>query len=169
MEIDMVQCTVKLMQKDNNNLTTIVKAGPSACSPAEMVLLRMEHDAPGMADDSCCIGDAVVVGTRETSKQAEYERLVKLGFKSAKIEMAFPGGRGFPTTLAQVDLPAISLGAALRKEKVVDAKDAKPAVVPSKASLRAAIQAAGIELPAGNLSEADLRAIAEENNVIEAA
>ncbi len=174
MQIDMVQCTVRLNQKGNRDLTTIVKAGPDAISTCEMVLLRMQHDLPGFDEDGCCIGDAVVVGTIETTKQQEYERLLGKGFKTALIEAAFPQGRGMPQTLKEVDLPSSSLGKPLRKIEPEGAKTAEPpkadpsspkSIAQRKQQIRDLLTAAGVAIPTGNLTEADLAAIAEENGL----
>lgn len=173
MQFDLVQCTIRLMQKGNRDLTTIVKAGPDAITPAELVLHRMVHDLPGFDEDGCAIGDAVVVGSVEMTKGELYDALMRKGFKPAMIDAAFPAGRGIPQTLAQADLPHTSFGKPQRKveEPKVETTKARnikllgatPAA--RKVELMNVLNKAGVPIPKGNLSEADLMAIAEENNV----
>jgi hypothetical protein len=165
MQFDLVQCTVRLMQKGNRDLTTIVKSGPDAITPPEVVLLRLEHDLPGFDEEGCAIGDAVTVGSVEMSKGDLYEMLMRKGFKPKQIEAAFPAGRGIPSTLMQADLPQSSLGKPLRKAEPAEPAPSPKAVASRKAEIRDALKKAGVTLPNANLSEADLLAIAEENGI----
>ena len=76
MQIELVQCLVKLKLNDRNDMMQIVKAGPDAVPATEIPILRAKHDiGGGMVQEECAISDAHVVGTIETTKAQEFERL----------------------------------------------------------------------------------------------
>lgn len=161
MEMDRIQCLVRVNQNSNIDDLVIVKAGPDALTPAEMIVLMMKHSISD-AFEGCSIQKARKVGTVERSKQDELDRL-RLKYGDI-VNTAFPRGRHLPVTLADVDLPEGSIDTAKHPEPVVDEVDTTP---DEKPDYRAALEAAGVDIPKGDLSDDDLMALMIEHGLME--
>lgn len=160
MQVDLIQCTVRLNQKGNIGLSTIVKSGPSALRATEVPLLRMAHDTEGFDAGACCISEALVVGKVETTRAHELE-LLSQRYGRNLLDVAYPGGRGLPLTIADLELPDEAV-AAVPKVKAPTPKE----IAERKAKLREALTKAAVVIPPGNLSEEDLMGLAEEAGVV---
>ena len=178
MEIDKIQCLVTLAAEGTPGMTQVVMAGPSALSAPEVVLMRAKNDV----EDICCISDAIVVDTVETSFAHERERLSEKYGRSI-VHTIFPAAHLMPKTLMQLDLPPEAVcdiidAVEIEAEPPVVAKPAAstakpkeaPAVVAArKRELKAQLEAAGVKLPKGKHTEDDLKAMVEEAGLTEAA
>lgn len=151
MEIELVQCLIRLNQNGHYNLTQIVRAGPGAVPVTEIPILRMKHDmGDGMTEEECSINRAQVVGSYETTKAQEFERL-RLKYGEKDVAAQYPQGRMMPSTLADCELPKGSVIAVKRKPKG-----------PSLKEMRDKLVAAGVTVPDGNLTKEDYEAMAED-------
>jgi hypothetical protein len=168
MQIERVQCLVKLKLNDRNDLSQIVKSGPDAVHATEIPLLRAKHDlASGMTEAECAISMAEVVDVIEISKAEEYERLC-LKYGKPFVDVHYPQGRLMPMTLADCELPP---GCTVAKpKKAPKAKAAKEAPVEAPDFDRDfwldELKAAGVTVPTDNLSEADIWALVEEAGLL---
>jgi len=163
MKLDLIQCTVRLQNDGQNDKTEIVKSGPDAITPAEAIVLMMQHsldDGP----NGCAIRNAIKVGEIETTKQEEGFRLRRK--YGPIVEQAFPRGRHMPSTIEDLELPPECIGKP--RQMTLDATAPKTAHERKK-EMRAALEAAGIEVPKGNLSEDDLQALMDEAGLTEKA
>lgn len=122
MQIEKVQCLVRVTQNGQTNLTQIVLAGPDAIPVTEIPILRMINDINEGGEDDCCVTDVVTMGTIETSKGNEIARLKR---KYGQIvDTCYPGGRALPYRLIDCELPDHALkkvkadGKAKASEKV---------------------------------------------------
>lgn len=151
MKFEVVQCLVTLTQNGKSNLTQVVKAGPGAIRVTEIPILRFSNDI-GDDDGLCCIADAKVVGEVEDSRVNELDRL-RERYGRKVVDLVYPGAApGMPKTLHDCDLPTSAIG----KPATGDTSDAE-----AKKALRAELKAAGIKVPAGNLSLSDLEVLLE--------
>lgn len=169
MQIERVQCLVRLKLNDRNDMMQIVKAGPDALSAPEIPVVRALHDiGGGMVSDECCISVAEVVDTVETNKAEEMERL-KLKYGAAIIEQMYPQGRHMPLTLADCDLPP---GCAVAKPKKAKAKAKEVPEVAEQSDdfdrdfWIEELKLAGVEIPEGELSDIDLWALVEDAGLV---
>lgn len=103
MQIEKVQCLVRVTQNGQTNLTQIVLAGPDAIPVTEIPILRMINDINEGGEDDCCVTDVVGQGFIDTSKGNEIARLKQ---KYGQIvDTCYPGGRGLPILLIDCELP----------------------------------------------------------------
>lgn len=149
MKMDLIQCTVKLNQKGNTELTEVIRSGPSAITPAEARVLIFQHRIPE-DDESICIGDVVKVGEVERSKAEELARL-RATYGTKVIELLFPHGASLPYEIKHLDLPKSAMGAPLRTAKQI---------------LLSKLEAMEVPVPEGNLSIEDLQALYDEQERI---
>lgn len=162
MEIERIQCLVRLNQKGKTELATVVKAGPDAVPATEIPILRTFHDVgDGMIQEECSISAARVVGSFETTKAQEFERL-KLKYGEAVVKGIYPQGRMMPSTLDDCDLPP-----GCRSEAPAPKKEAKqePKSSDRVKELRKLLDTNGVKVPSGNLSVEDLEALIEESDL----
>jgi hypothetical protein len=174
MQIERVQCLVKLKLNDRNDLSQIVKSGPDAVPATEIPLLRAKHDlASGMTEAECAISMAEVVDVIEISKPEEYERLC-LKYGKPFVDAHYPQGRLMPLTLADCELPP---GCTVAKPKKVAASKklkADPAPAPVEDDFDREfwlneLREAGATVPDGNLSPDDIMALVEEAGLLSTA
>lgn len=160
MEIERIQCTVRLFQNGKTELTTVVKAGPDALAATEIPIMRLDNDvADGLSLAECCIREAQVVGTFETTQAAEFERL-KLKYGEKRVRAVYPQARLMPKTLAECDLPD-GCARPVKREKKPDTKS-------EMKRLKKMLEDAGVtDLPLGDLSLDDLQALAAERGLME--
>lgn len=165
MEIERIQCLVKLNQNEHGPaLTEVVRSGPDALLATEIPLIRMMNDlGDGLRPEECSVSRAFVVGKVETTKEAEYERLTER-YGPALVKTVYPGGRMMPKTLDDCELPAGCAKPELGAKKSAPKPKASSASLETTA-LRAALIAKGVDIPAGTKTEAQLRALAEANDV----
>lgn len=167
MQIELVQCLVKLKLNDRNDMMQIVKAGPDAVPATEIPILRAKHDiASGMVQEECAISDAQVVGTVETTKAQEMERLI-LKYGKRIVDQMYPQGRLMPMTLAECDLPPGCAVSVKPKKAKAKAKD-EPVDSPDfdREFWINELREAGTKIPEGNLSEADIWALVDEAGLL---
>lgn len=175
MQIERVQCLVRLKLNDRNDLMQVVKAGPDAVPASEIPLLRAKHDlGGGMVEAECSISMAEVVEVLETTKAEEFERLC-LKYGKPFVERMYPQGRMMPLTLADCDLPP---GCALPKAKPKAEPKAKSKAKPQDEPPAAPdaefdrefwlneLDMAGATIPEGNLSPNDIMALVEEAGLL---
>ncbi|MDG3089229.1 hypothetical protein P7F88_25535 [Vibrio hannami] len=75
MKIDLIQCTVKILQDGGHGATEVVKAGPGALRATEIPIIRAINDVSEGGADLCCIANAVVVGQVDVNSTVEIDRL----------------------------------------------------------------------------------------------
>lgn len=172
MSFELIQCTVRLFDKTSgtHGNTEVVKAGPQALTPPELLVVRSIHDVEeGMDEGTCSISRAIVVDKVERSKMDEFERLCSI-FGANRIRALFPGGRNMPATLRGCELPEGCLGPvrkAPEPENVVQMDKSPRAVAARKKQYRKALADGGVDVPAANLSETDLMNMMVENGLTE--
>ena len=132
---------------------------------AASIRLATKDIGGGMVQEECAISDAHVVGTIETTKAQEFERLA-LKYGKRTVDQMYPQGRLMPMTLAECDLPP---GCAAVKPKKAKTK-AKDEPVDSPDFDREfwinELREAGVKIPEGNLSEADIWALVDEAGLL---
>lgn len=171
MNFDLIQCSVRLYDKTSgtHGNTEIVKAGPAALTPPELLIIRSLHDVEdGMEEGTCSIMNAVVVDQVDRQKTDEFERLCSI-FGAPRVRALFPGGRNMPTTLSACELPPGCLGKprkAKEPENVVKLDKSPRAVAARKKQYRKVLNDAGVIIPAGNLSETELLDLMTERNLL---
>ena len=156
MRLDLVQCLVQIPDGGGAGFTQALKAGPGAITPPEMTIMQVLHntDAEGPARE--CLSRCRVVGHIETDAYTERDRLVKL-YNPKVVGFAFPPSAPMPKTLADLNLPEECLDP---QGDVVEETEGKEAEAkPTAKQLRAGLKAMGINVPAGNVSVADLTAL----------
>lgn len=167
MQIERVQCLVRLNLNGKTDLMQVVKAGPDAVPASEIPLIRAKHDvASGMTVDECAVTRAEVVGVLETTKAEEFERLmIKYGKKF--VESMYPQGRLMPLTLADCELPPGCVVAG-KKKKGGKAKVEEP-VNPEfdRDFWLEELKGAGVKIPEGSLSEDDIWALVIEAGLLD--
>ena len=99
MDFDRLQCSIRLSAPENEVGTTVVKAGPGAISVTEVPILMALH-GPG------CFQSVKVVGTFESTKKAELDRLRQV-YHAEVILHCYPGHNPthVPTKITDVDFP----------------------------------------------------------------
>lgn len=172
MNFDLIQCSVRLYDKTSgtHGNTEIIKAGPQALTPPELLIIRSMHDVEdGIDEGTCSITRAIVVDQVERSKTDEFERLCST-FGPNRVRALFPGGRNMPSTLAACEMPPGCLGPVRAKkqpENIVQLDKSPRAVAARKKQYRKALDDAGVTVPAGNLSESELLDLMAESNLVE--
>lgn len=107
MEIDVVQCLVRVNQDGNTGILSVAKAGPDALPITEIPILRTLHEISEGGEEDCCITEVIHVGSITTTRANEIERL-KLKYKSPVVDHNYPGGRAMPSKLEDCEIPASS-------------------------------------------------------------
>lgn len=158
MKVDLIQCTVRIQDDGHFGNLEVVKSGPSALRATEIPLLRAKHDLGGASGpEACCIQNARVVGQTEIVTLEEAQRLTRTYGKI--VQEIYPNGRGMPSTIADCDLPLACIAEMPKAEEKVDEKKS---AADRKKEMREALEAAGVEIPPGNLSIQDYEALMEE-------
>lgn len=113
MEVNMIECTVRLNLEGNTNLMTVPKAGPLALYAFEIPILRAMNDLEE-GDEACCIMDAKVVDTVDMSA-TDIDVALSNKYKRDVMQAVYPGKRGYARYLADCELPDTSI-ARVKKE-----------------------------------------------------
>jgi hypothetical protein len=121
MKLDLIECTVRLNYDGNPNLTEVVKAGPGALRATDIPVLRAIHDLGSDAGDAdCCIFGARVIGSIEVTQGDEMERL-RATYPKEVLAYTYPGGRGLPQKLRDLELPEDRIAAVAAKSDRAEA------------------------------------------------
>ncbi|WP_288927284.1 hypothetical protein [uncultured Maritimibacter sp.] len=144
MKFDLIQCVVRVPHEGAYGGSEVVKTGPQAITPAEGVILGAMFDVD---PSDPCIVQAQVIGSVERTKGEELERLAGI-YGRARVMDIYKSAALMPAKLADLELPEDHLS----KSKVKTAK----------AMLREELESMGVDIPKGNLSEADLEALKAE-------
>jgi len=104
MKIDKIQCLVRMNYDGNPNLTQTPRSGPSAAYAFEIPLLRAMNDSGEAGELHCCITEAEVVGQEEMTGD-QIRSFLSSRYKAPLLGSIYPGGRGYPKTLADCELP----------------------------------------------------------------
>lgn len=106
LDVQKIQCTVRLNLEGNTNLMTVVKAGPNALYAFEIPILRLMNDLDE-GDELCCIGEAQMIGAEEMTN--DDIRAVLSKYKQQLVQIIYPGNRGYARTLIDCELPDSAL------------------------------------------------------------
>lgn len=116
MKYAVVECLLRLNQGGNPNLIEVSKTGPDALCVTEIPILRQINDVADGGAEDCCISDVRQVRTKEISRNLELERL-RDKYGSDIVNMIYPGGRGLPVDLSDLELPEEAMGAPRKKKE----------------------------------------------------
>lgn len=120
MKIAVVECLLRVVQKGDVNNLSVPKAGPDALLVTEIPVLRVINDIEEGGAEDCCISEVVQTRIEDVTKSDELNRLrEKYGEKL--IQFVYPGGRGFPTTVEECELPSSAMAKAKPKAKAAAA------------------------------------------------
>ena len=159
MRFDLIQCTVTLNEKGDTKLTTVVRAGPDALTPAEAFILMNLHPPAGGSDDpqQFPIRDIQVVGHVDRDRAEELNRL-RERYGVARVSAYLPTGMKIPQSITDIDIPAECFA------KVRDPD--KPITIPAMAKLDIATKLfeAGVMIPE-KATDDDIAKLARENGI----
>jgi len=122
MQIAKVNCLLRLNQKGNVNLMSVVKCGPSAILVTEIPILRRLNDVSEGGGDDCCLSDVKQVGVVETTGNQEIARLKGIyGSREGNVvDAIYPGGLGLPKTIEDCELPATAMARPKEQPKAME-------------------------------------------------
>ncbi len=158
MQLDLIQCTVTLNEKGATNMTTVVKAGPDAITPAEAFILMNLHPPAGGTDSvhETTLRDILVIGTVERDKNEEMARL-REKYGAARVQALLPSGMRIPQKISDIDIPV---------EAFAKPKKTGPVKIDRKQQMDIATKLfeAGVMIPDGATDE-DIARLATENGI----
>lgn len=164
MKIDVIECTVKIMQNDDPGLLQIVKAGVGAIPVTEAAILMMRNSPDPHLAETNALGHVRLVGQIETNRGAELERLTRLYGKN-DVNTAFPGGRAMPERVEDLLLPegCLAKDALAWREAPEPEPEPVEEVTHERAELLARLKASKAEISDTDaLSDEDIREILRE-------
>lgn len=164
---DLIQCTVRMNQNEAKAVSEIVRAGPDALTPPEMIVLQMQH---GISEDESghAIRNAIKVGEIDLDREAMLDRIHRnTGADKKSVSAMMPSMQLTPKTLDQMDLPPECLG---KKRETLTLGGLKgnldeAGIEMTIPDMMKALKQAGADIPSGKLSRDDLVALMTENDL----